>query len=218
VRTPTRWGGTHPAECHAVGTGATRIGTGWKRRNRSGSVIVGSVGAMDNRDVGIAPNEPVVLRTWAVGRYSLFGSLLPNYFLVAGVAMIGVGVALFVTNRMGTQRFFSIWFVGVGLIAITAGKLQISNVAKRVDALSGGSYRFSSRKRSLVVEPSQIVSLRGFGSFNDAWGAYPFRMKTELGSMFVDRHMREGGSLESALKQANPRIVVKRAWRRNPRW
>ena len=166
---------------------------------------------MVDPEISAKPNDPVVLRTWKVDRFSFFGSLVPIYLIVVGVALICAGVVLLGTDWSSHQRTGFLWIVFVGTVGLGSGTLSFQCVVRQVDALADGHYRFTSRRRVVVEEASDIVSLKGL-AWTDFWGAYPFQMKTRSATMLIDRHMREGKDLEYELRQANPHMVVKRAW------
>jgi hypothetical protein len=155
---------------------------------------------------------PVVVQSWQVSRFSFFGSIGPAYNLLFGTAVVVLGAYLVISNWGESAWLGYLWLVFIGCLAIGFGIFYFEYVVRRVDALNNGQYRFASRKRSLVVEPKNIKSLKGLGYVMDPWGMYPFRMKAGAGNMFVDRHMRSGGGLEFELRRANPRMKVFRAW------
>lgn len=167
---------------------------------------------MDDQAEWLPPQDAAVVRTWAVGRFSFFGSITPIYLMTISTALIVAGIYLLVADESSSQRFGFVWLLFVGCVWLVVGVFLFETVARRVEALANGHYRFSSRRRSVVVDPTNIISMRGLGWAVDFWGMYPFRLRTGSGSLLVDRHMRDGTTLEYELRRANPRMAVKRAW------
>ncbi|HEX3794889.1 MAG TPA: hypothetical protein VHV57_10360 [Acidimicrobiales bacterium] len=170
---------------------------------------------MDDKDIVFPSPELVVLRTWGVSRLSFFGSIVPIYFYVVGTVLIVLGAYFLISDWRNSQRLGFAWMIFVGCVGIGLGTFFLNYVVRRIEMLSGGMYRFVSRRRSLVLDPKNIESLKGLGYFMDFWGMYPFRMKAGAGSIFIDRHMRDGKDLEYELRRANPRMIVTRAWGRD---
>jgi hypothetical protein len=141
--------------------------------------------------------DPVVVRSWMVARSSLIGSIIPTVYLpVVGSFLIGFGTYLLISDWKSSQRLGFVWFVVVGCVAIGSGLLNVESVARRVDAMDSGQFRFSSRRRSIMVDPASLISMTGLGRHFDPLGFYPFLMKSGSGSMYVNRHMRHGGEQE----------------------
>jgi hypothetical protein len=106
-------------------------------------------------------------------------------------------------------------FVGIifwGLLAIGIGVASFTRLARHAEQLDDGRFRFRSRHRSLIVHPSELISITGFSYFFDRSGMFPFRLKSSHGSILVDRHMPNGRDLENILREANPQLQIYRAW------
>jgi len=157
--------------------------------------------------------ENSVVQTLSVGPLSLFGSIAPALLIAVGIAaMFGGTWGLIkpwgVDNPRSGFAFMLTW----GLFAFSLGALQILVVARHVDQLHDGRYRFRSHVRNVDVHPMEMISMVGVPRYLDLYGGYPFRMKSSRGSILVDRHMPGGLELEATLRQANPRLRIGRAW------
>jgi hypothetical protein len=116
------------------------------------------------------------------------------------------------TSNQPRSGGWPLWLGLIGLVAVILGATLLLTVARRVDLLQDGRFRFVAVLMQRCVSVDELKSATGIGTIGDFWGALPFLVRTRSGWVLVDRHMDNGEDLEERLRALNPEFRVNRAW------
>lgn len=143
---------------------------------------------------------------WSYPGFSFQGTFLPIWTALWGLGAVVVGGIWFAAAAgPGPGPFFLI--VGFVILGLGTWVYYLRGI-RHVSVDHTGQFRFSGPRYSIVVQPSELLSITYW--WMDWLSAAPRYVRTPAGSFFVTPGLKGPTDIFDALKVANPQIEIRR--------